>query len=242
MAKQTVVDISLYINPAKTKEAKRMNGALSRFEQTFKTVMCQSWLETLTCRFGDRCKFAHGVAELRHVDRLPSLASNPKYKTRLCVKYVKKGICPYGHRCLFIHPNSTAGDTDASKNSDRILSPESEMSPEYSEITSHGLSNFNLFSCFSKSDGWRINEQALPPTSEMSPEYKLCEISSLGQSNFNLFSCFSKSDGWRINEQVLLPESDKSQEYNIWETPIFGQSSLDVFACFNRSAERYRQL
>ncbi|KAI1700648.1 zinc finger c-x8-C-x5-C-x3-H type (and similar) domain-containing protein [Ditylenchus destructor] len=195
MANQPVIDISLYINPAKTKEVKRKNGALSRFEQTFKTVMCQSWLETLTCRFGERCKFAHGVSELRHVDRLPSLASNPKYKTRLCVKYINKGICPYGHRCLFIHPNSASGNTDASKNSDHISSPESETSPEYNlrGISSLGQSNFNLYSCFSKSDGWRTNEKISPSESDKSQEYNIWDTPIFGQSSLDVFACFNRS-------------------------------------------------
>lgn len=31
----------------------------------YKTVMCQAWLESVKCSFGENCKFAHGEAELR---------------------------------------------------------------------------------------------------------------------------------------------------------------------------------
>ncbi|KAI1698769.1 zinc finger c-x8-C-x5-C-x3-H type (and similar) domain-containing protein [Ditylenchus destructor] len=186
MAKQSVIDISLYINPAKTKEAKRNNGSPSRFEQTFKTVMCKSWLETLSCRFGGRCKFAHGVSELRHVDHLHSLASNPKYKTRLCVIYINKGICPYGHLCLFIHPNSAAGNTDVNNDNDPISSPESEMSSEYNicGISSLGQSNFNLFSCFSYSAS-----VIKPPELDKSQEYNIWDKQSVRRTLATSFIC-----------------------------------------------------
>jgi hypothetical protein len=38
----------------------------SRAAGSFKTVMCQSWLETATCKYGNDCKFAHGETELRY--------------------------------------------------------------------------------------------------------------------------------------------------------------------------------
>uniref|UniRef100_A0A915CNB8 C3H1-type domain-containing protein n=1 Tax=Ditylenchus dipsaci TaxID=166011 RepID=A0A915CNB8_9BILA len=50
----------------------------------YKTVMCQTWLETANCRFGQNCRFAHGEDELRHVHAKPRLADNPRYKTRPC--------------------------------------------------------------------------------------------------------------------------------------------------------------
>jgi hypothetical protein len=38
---------------------------MGRSTSSYKTVMCQSWLETATCKFGEECKFAHGEYELR---------------------------------------------------------------------------------------------------------------------------------------------------------------------------------
>lgn len=34
-------------------------------QETYKTVMCQAWLESTKCLFGENCKFAHGETELR---------------------------------------------------------------------------------------------------------------------------------------------------------------------------------
>lgn len=72
--------------------------------ESYKTVMCQAWLECGTCSFGENCRFAHGEEELRPC-KLPT--KNPKYKTKLCDKYTMAGLCPYGDRCLFIHPESS---------------------------------------------------------------------------------------------------------------------------------------
>ena len=63
----------------------------------YKTELCNAWSETGTCRYGDRCQFAHGTAELRPVVR------HPKYKTQECKSFWTTGMCPYGTRCKFIH-------------------------------------------------------------------------------------------------------------------------------------------
>ncbi|KJH49712.1 hypothetical protein DICVIV_04133 [Dictyocaulus viviparus] len=70
---------------------------------SYKTVMCQAWLESKMCAFGENCRFAHGEAELRPVRSIPCQIN--KYKTKLCDKYTTTGLCPYGDRCLFIHPD-----------------------------------------------------------------------------------------------------------------------------------------
>lgn len=71
---------------------------------SYKTVMCQAWLESKMCAFGENCRFAHGEAELRPVRSVPCQIN--KYKTKLCDKYTTTGLCPYGDRCLFIHPDN----------------------------------------------------------------------------------------------------------------------------------------
>jgi len=64
----------------------------------YKTELCRSYEETGgSCRYGDKCQFAHGVSELRTVDR------HPRYKTQLCRTFHSRGFCAYGRRCHFIH-------------------------------------------------------------------------------------------------------------------------------------------
>jgi hypothetical protein len=63
----------------------------------YKTEMCRPFQENGTCKYGDKCQFAHGNQELRIVSR------HPKYKTDLCRTYHSVGFCPYGPRCHFVH-------------------------------------------------------------------------------------------------------------------------------------------
>lgn len=63
----------------------------------YKTELCRPFEESGTCKYGDKCQFAHGVKELR------SMARHPKYKTELCRTFHSTGLCPYGPRCHFIH-------------------------------------------------------------------------------------------------------------------------------------------
>merc|ERR1739844_645592 len=44
----------------------------------YKTELCRPFSEHGTCKYGEKCQFAHGQAELRSVTR------HPKYKTDLC--------------------------------------------------------------------------------------------------------------------------------------------------------------
>eukprot|EP01088_Endostelium_zonatum_P000658 TRINITY_DN108_c0_g5_i1.p1 TRINITY_DN108_c0_g5~~TRINITY_DN108_c0_g5_i1.p1 ORF type:complete len:363 (-),score=91.92 TRINITY_DN108_c0_g5_i1:110-1198(-) len=66
-------------------------------QNLYKTELCRSYEDTGSCRYGTKCQFAHGLAELRPVLR------HPKYKTEVCKSYINTGSCPYGSRCRFIH-------------------------------------------------------------------------------------------------------------------------------------------
>merc|ERR1712137_166823 len=77
-------------------------------QNLYKTELCRSFEETGTCRYGPKCQFAHGKAELRPVLR------HPKYKTQICKTFYSRGTCPYGRRCRFIH--SVPGSNDQTSN------------------------------------------------------------------------------------------------------------------------------
>jgi len=66
-------------------------------QNLYKTELCRSFEETGSCRYGLKCQFAHGRAEIRTVTR------HPKYKTEVCKTFHTIGTCPYGKRCRFIH-------------------------------------------------------------------------------------------------------------------------------------------
>ncbi|XP_063295037.1 mRNA decay activator protein ZFP36L1-like isoform X1 [Pelobates fuscus] len=63
----------------------------------YKTELCRPFEENGSCKYGEKCQFAHGMHELR------SLTRHHKYKTELCRTYHTIGFCPYGPRCHFIH-------------------------------------------------------------------------------------------------------------------------------------------
>ncbi|CAD5168484.1 unnamed protein product [Musa acuminata subsp. malaccensis] len=82
------------------KEGESGGGALELevFRQgMFKTELCNKWEESGVCPYGEHCRFAHGIAELRPVLR------HPRYKTELCRMILFGDACTYGHRCQFRH-------------------------------------------------------------------------------------------------------------------------------------------
>ncbi|XP_066560077.1 mRNA decay activator protein ZFP36 [Amia ocellicauda] len=68
----------------------------------YKTELCRSFEESGSCKYGNKCQFAHGEAELRGVNR------HPKYKTEACRTFYNFGYCPYGSRCHFIHEDKVS--------------------------------------------------------------------------------------------------------------------------------------
>lgn len=68
----------------------------------YKTELCRSYQENGVCKYGDKCQFAHGMAEMRNMVR------HPKYKTELCRTFHATGYCPYGPRCHFVHDTQEA--------------------------------------------------------------------------------------------------------------------------------------
>lgn len=79
----------------------------------YKTELCRPYEENGTCRYGNKCQFAHGKAELRSVVR------HPKYKTDLCRTFHTTGLCPYGPRCHFIHNDDERRTSESS--TDQLL-------------------------------------------------------------------------------------------------------------------------
>lgn len=69
----------------------------------YKTELCRGFQETGSCKYGSKCQFAHGEAELRGLYR------HPKYKTEPCRTFYNFGYCPYGSRCHFIHEDKISG-------------------------------------------------------------------------------------------------------------------------------------
>jgi len=85
--------------------------------ERYKTELCRTYDENGSCRYGDKCQFAHGAGELRRVAR------HPKYKTDLCRTFHTTGFCPYGSRCHFIHSLHESRQVPAAHAAGLLLPP-----------------------------------------------------------------------------------------------------------------------
>ena len=70
----------------------------------YKTELCNKWIETGSCRYGNKCRFAHGGLELKFDIRN---TKNFQFKTQRCKNYHGEATtCNYGKRCHYIHDES----------------------------------------------------------------------------------------------------------------------------------------
>ncbi|KAI8149450.1 hypothetical protein BJV82DRAFT_504938 [Fennellomyces sp. T-0311] len=109
-----------------TLDAKRQRGSLhpDKKPELYKTEMCRNWTEMGHCRYGKKCRFAHGDQELRTVQR------HARYKTEICRTYHMTGTCLYGVRCTFIHDeNGRLSDDDSSTSSSSTITTEQSYHP-----------------------------------------------------------------------------------------------------------------
>lgn len=106
-------------------ERRRSSSNSSRY----KTELCRPFEENGTCKYGDKCQFAHGVHELR------SLSRHPKYKTELCRTFHTIGFCPYGPRCHFIHNAEERRAAQMMLSGSRISPPSPLIGPPSPPLT-----------------------------------------------------------------------------------------------------------
>lgn len=98
--------------------------------ELYKTELCKTFVETSGyCKYGAKCQFAHGHAELRPVRR------HPRYKTRPCRNFISNGFCPYGVRCRFIHAVDLRDD-DLDENDASSVSPDYPLPPTLAQSAS----------------------------------------------------------------------------------------------------------
>jgi hypothetical protein len=71
---------------------------VEEYKRKYKTELCKNWELRGTCKFGDKCCFAHGRDELKNKS-----LTHLKYKTKPCKQYHQAGYCPYGQRCQYLH-------------------------------------------------------------------------------------------------------------------------------------------
>lgn len=78
-------------NSTSSKNGEEINRGL------YKTELCESFTTKGSCRYGNKCQFAHGLSELK----FRQFGNN--FRTKPCINWTKLGYCPYGKRCCFKH-------------------------------------------------------------------------------------------------------------------------------------------
>ncbi|XP_068441847.1 mRNA decay activator protein ZFP36L1 isoform X2 [Clinocottus analis] len=87
------------ISPTGLNTSSSSSSSVSSSSSRYKTELCRSFTESGLCKYGGKCQFAHGMDELRDLNR------HPRYKTEPCRTFHTIGFCPYGIRCHFVHNN-----------------------------------------------------------------------------------------------------------------------------------------
>ncbi len=93
-----VLDLKENSHSLSTEESPRQNTQTKATHKE-KSQLCKKFVENGYCPYEKKCKFAHGLHELKKNQQ-----TNSKYKTKTCGGFLQDGFCPYGNRCNFIHP------------------------------------------------------------------------------------------------------------------------------------------
>lgn len=106
---------------------------VSSYVTKLKTEMCKNWEAYGTCRYKDKCCFAHGAAELRVKTNLTHT-----FKTKQCAKFQETKFCSYGCRCQYIH-NPLTLEMQKDYSYTKML----QINESYCKLRNESLSNPN---------------------------------------------------------------------------------------------------
>ncbi|KAJ8246770.1 hypothetical protein GJAV_G00255220 [Gymnothorax javanicus] len=131
----------------------------------YKTELCSRYTELGSCKYAERCQFAHGLRDLRVPSR------HPKYKTEPCRAFHGGGFCAYGARCLFVH----------SPKEQRPVKPPRSRNVPCRTFRSFGVCPFGARCHFLhvEGDGVTAEDKApRPPAQDQRPRGSLCRTFS----------------------------------------------------------------
>ena len=94
-------------NPIKVSSKNTFNDIKNENPQKYKTILCKHFSSPGGCILGNQCKFAHGLAELRHPNKNQGLKKEgivlENYKIIKCKYWEKNHSCKFGKLCTFAH-------------------------------------------------------------------------------------------------------------------------------------------
>ena len=190
----------------------------------YKTELCRSWEETGTCRYGDKCQFAHSRDELRVVDR------HPKYKTEMCKTFWEKGSCPYGKRCCFIH---TANNNKEETQKQRGRSIDGRM-PQ-SRSPSAGYSRKNSLA----------NPQTYASMDRLSESFNQMQFGSLPNGQYPPLSSSFSTSNFSGSMHPSLKRKSSSSRQPVGDQLFFVDASAasvnSKYSNYNRNLNTYEE-
>ncbi|CAL1531312.1 unnamed protein product [Lymnaea stagnalis] len=176
----------------------------------YKTELCRPFEESGSCKYGDKCQFAHGYHELRN------LARHPKYKTELCRTFHTVGFCPYGPRCHFIHEEETK-PAESSPKLARSGSVQSSSGSSSPSLSPSGSDDHNVFNY----------QESSPPMSTINVENRpfnaplSVNINNCGSYNYEL--SLKQLSHLNLNRIDTFSGNNK-------EPKIIGSEERDIFS------------
>lgn len=102
---------STSIEEEETKPKVPFKSCAQDFKIKYKTELCKYFELTGTCKFGDKCAYAHGKENIRN-----KVTNSTAYRTKKCREFFEHGYCPYGNRCQFSHLLKINATTNNSNN------------------------------------------------------------------------------------------------------------------------------
>uniref|UniRef100_A0A0B7B7D2 C3H1-type domain-containing protein n=1 Tax=Arion vulgaris TaxID=1028688 RepID=A0A0B7B7D2_9EUPU len=180
----------------------------------YKTELCRPFEESGSCKYGDKCQFAHGYHELRN------LARHPKYKTELCRTFHTVGFCPYGPRCHFVHEDETKPATSSPKPG-RDSSMHSNSGSSSPSLSPSG-SDFNIFSYPSEN-----NSRSTSGKIDNRQFNALTVNIDYSKNIYNLQDLDKRFSGMKLDHKY---SNDNSNIFSANEPRLIGSEERDIFS------------
>ena len=193
----------------------KMDGPASTYRDTikpsmnasrYKTELCRPFQEYGSCKYGDKCQFAHGTHDLRALPR------HPKYKTELCRTFYSTGYCPYGTRCHFIHTKGESRATQVTRTISPFTTFPQTIRPPLSPSQDSGISSPDEHSASFGTGG--SNAKVF--------EFPLSDASYESDTEDNGGLVYSAYDGWSVKSPIdpTLYLNDMDSQSNCSLSPI----------------------
>jgi len=187
----------------------------------YKTELCRPFEENGFCKYGDKCQFAHGGAELR------TLSRHPKYKTELCRTFHTIGICPYGPRCHFIHNAEES----------RVHSPQMAGGPIHPALLAGGPNMSSLAGLYDTttppcshtptSPGVFFDESPLSPTGANNDMHNIL-LESLADSIANSLRLSNKMTHMNIQGSLATQLANQIHNNSAYNLPSFRSNTPPI--------------